>query len=633
MKVIILGMLVAGLCPGQSIENLVDEDSEQPGLQIIADQYEELEENPVNILSAGKKRLSEIPGITETCAEQIIKYRRQGKIRTINDLTRVPCIDEKLFQDIRTFTPLNNQTPPLRLWGRQRGVFVPGESGQLSDFKTYMRVKCHAGDNFFFGGLIEKDKHEKNPADLWLTNCHIKLPQHRAFLLLGHFRISWGQGLFLWGGFRSGSLFSIHGTGQKYAKVRPFLSVAENSALNGICFSKQMRRCELQAFYSRTHLDASSESDAIMTLKTSGIHRTMNERESKDFLQETLYGLILGLPVTKKHTVGLAYQKVVYSLPFARRKSLDKAFYFSGKNNNIASLTFRGTFGLLHYYGEAATSLSGGTAATGGLYIGQKNSKLLLSARIYRTFQNLRANGFGENNLANNETGYLLGWSKRMQGGTSFFFAMDVFRHPWAEYLTPMPTSGWTFCSRVQHRMGRMELQCRIKIKTSEAGKNFKDKFGNSVRYIAGRHKLCLRLQLDYRSKKIRARTRAEWIWARQDQCPAGKNPGYDSGAVVYHDLRKNINDGFFIHGRYSLFFAPEYDTRFFLYENDVPGTMKLKMLYGQGTRWFFLFGLKRKIISLHAKYSSTLYFEFDKFGRPAANGDRLMSFQLDWRL
>ncbi|MBN1996447.1 helix-hairpin-helix domain-containing protein [candidate division KSB1 bacterium] len=634
LRIMAICIFAVRFCTCQPIESLVDEDTEQPGLSIIAEQIENFEQNPVNILTASMEQLSQIPGITTSCAREILNYRQSGKMFLKEHLALVPCVHAELYRSIESYiTVTPKPRPRLQLTGRQRGIFIPGKTRQITDFKTYFRLKCHIGDNLFFGGLVEKDLQERQFSNLLLYNCQIRLPFKNTYLILGHFSINWGHGLFHWGGFRSSSLFSMNAAGQNSGTIKPFLSVGENSSLYGFCLSTQFRQCAVQAFYSKRFLDASLMADSVRALKSSGLHSSENELESQDALSENLYGMTVCRHFLNCSSVGLAYQSMLYSSPFARGADVDKAFAFTGCKNNITSCTFRTIFELLQYWGEVALSQTGGTAAVTGFQMGMNDFNFYASVRAYQKFQNLHANSYGENNNAQNEIGFLMSWSSRLNKRTRINFALDVFRHPWAKYRAPMPTAGWTCCSSIENRMGKTTWQCRIKIKSSELGENYPDGYGNAIKQIVSQLKTAFRIQWDYHTNKLRLRSRAEWIWIQWQDCFCEHRMPSGVGNVLYNEIKKTVTSRIFVQARYCLFYAPEYEGRFFLYESDVPGVVNLEMLYGRGTRWYLVLGYKSKSFSLHTKISSTRYLRHLKLGQPVVEHDSLMSCQLDWCL
>lgn len=89
---------------------VIKDKNEQPiqqegsGMKIIKDVYEEDDEDSlqVNINTASKDKLTELPGIGPSVAKKIIKYREDnGGFEAVEDLMNIPGIGENKFNSIK----------------------------------------------------------------------------------------------------------------------------------------------------------------------------------------------------------------------------------------------------------------------------------------------------------------------------------------------------------------------------------------------------------------------------------------------------------------------------------------------------------------------------------------------------
>lgn len=95
--------LAAVLKDGDQIRIYTDEELETAaGSDAQMEAWRQTEEGLVDLNSAQKEQLMELPGIGETKAEAILSYREEvGGFRTIEDLKKVSGIKESVFEKIK----------------------------------------------------------------------------------------------------------------------------------------------------------------------------------------------------------------------------------------------------------------------------------------------------------------------------------------------------------------------------------------------------------------------------------------------------------------------------------------------------------------------------------------------------
>ncbi|NOY59332.1 MAG: hypothetical protein GXO75_10465, partial [Calditrichaeota bacterium] len=92
------------------------------------------------------------------------------------------------------------------------------------------------------------------------------------------------------------------------------------------------------------------------------------------------------------------------------------------------------------------------------------------------------------------------------------------------------------------------------------------------------------------------------------------------------------------IRTRWCYFDAPLYDLRFYVYENDLPGVMRLKLLYKRGIRSYLILSWHiSTYFSFSAKLERTSYDNRFSIGSGndfiPGNHEHAFSCQLDWHL
>lgn len=86
--------------------NLVQElsDGEQIRIPFIGEQNYASSSGLININTASREELCQIPGIGESRAEAIVSYREEhGEFQTVKDLMRVPGIKEGIYARVSTY--------------------------------------------------------------------------------------------------------------------------------------------------------------------------------------------------------------------------------------------------------------------------------------------------------------------------------------------------------------------------------------------------------------------------------------------------------------------------------------------------------------------------------------------------
>ncbi|MBN1465031.1 hypothetical protein JXA02_04670, partial [candidate division KSB1 bacterium] len=160
--------------------------------------------------------------------------------------------------------------------------------------------------------------------------------------------------------------------------------------------------------------------------------------------------------------------------------------------------------------------------------------------------------------------------------------------------------------------------------------------YGNSRVQIERPRRSHLRAQLTVSPiKSIRLRSRLEFSFFSANE--SGPRHPPQLGAFISQDLRWRPNDIWSLQTCCSFFDAPSYETRFYQFENDLPGVMRLKMLSGRGKRSYFLLSCKfSQQLKVHFKYENTWFDDAESIGsgndivlRPRENS---LSCQLEWR-
>ncbi len=647
--------LLMDLAAGQEsdLEPLLEAEAESEDQAELIEHLQALRDQPMDINQASAEDLQTLPWISPALSQAIVVHRKEyGDFIDLEQLLRIHGMDAELLQIIRPYLRVGKRTrrPSIGLNGRHRfhqrvekgqgyldGTYPGGRE------KLYNRVTGSAGEFLRLGMLVEKDAGERDINDLALGYGSINVTRLRSRIVLGHFLAEAGQGLVFWGPYTLGKGNDPLAPGKPRPRgIHVYSSTDENAALVGAAMTTNVGSFELSAAYGRGNLDALIEGDSVQSLPNTGLHRTSGEKEQRDALSETVTGLIANWRPRPGLKFGLAYQSSHFTLPLAEGSRVYDQYEFAGRDNLVAGLNFDVMIGNINLFGEGARSTSGGLAGLLGSWFDLEPFGFLILLRNYdRDFHNAHGRSFGERgDVLNNEQGVYLGWRWPLAKTTKLSFYYDQSRYPWLRYARPMPGSGWELMGLFELRPRKnMNVLIRFKTKSSSEAETFPDRFGNETQKLSERQNKSLRLQMELTpERRVRLRTRLELNWS--DFLPIGDSYrlAKDSlGTLLYQDLRLQPFPALFLSMRWCHFDAMTYNVRFYQYENDLPGVMRSKMLYGRGTRWYLLAGWSfSEPIRLSAKYEHTFYDSETSIGSGSdlilGQHENGFSLQLDWR-
>jgi hypothetical protein len=240
-----------------------------------------------------------------------------------------------------------------------------------------------------------------------------------------------------------------------------------------------------------------------------------------------------------------------------------------------------------------------------------------------------------------NEQGVYFGVKGRVCRFTQFSFFYDMCHKPWRTYFTPVPTrSNDLFLQLNQKITRRLDLLLRIRCRQGEqTGSGFLPS-GQGTDLLLDRFQNHYRIGFQYRPKRwIELRNRLEIVAVSYPE-----NRGITSalgrkeeGFLLYQDIRMDIFNRIFISLRLACFDTPSYDSRISVFENDLPGVLTNRPLYGRGIRWFVLMRCPLfRYLELSAKYSRMIRYGVSSFGsgndRIDGNMEQQLSIQGDVR-
>ncbi|HET8865209.1 MAG TPA: helix-hairpin-helix domain-containing protein [Gracilimonas sp.] len=595
----------------KAFEELDPEESDLSGEQ-LTQFLEDLASNPININRAGLDELLQVPGINLKIARAILDYRIEKPFESREELLEVRGIGPATYNRMHPYVTVGGagaqfrdmfMRPEYWLAGRRFDIFSryqqdlqtregyirPDSSGGYlgSPIKYYQRIRMTT-NHLSLNLTQEKDPGEtlNGVTDFDYNSGHIALVNNGKLndLVIGDYSVSFGQGLVLWSGGAFGKGREVTGTISKNERgIKPYSSAQETDFFRGIAASYG-NQIEITAFYSDRPRTASViNGDTTRFPGSSGFHRTINEKERKNNIDQMTAGGRIRVD-TRFGLIGATGYYNTFSSYVAQGTSLSNKFDFEGSENSVLGVDYRGLLGSAFLFGEFARSENGGFGAVGGIEtpVGD-NTDLSISYRNYRRdFQSFFASGFGERSSdPQNEEGFYVGLrhdvnEKVVLSGyfDQYYFASPIFG-------TTQATGGFDMLGLMEVFFNsNLNIYLLFRNETKDEEYEVINEMGNEELKMGQEKRSSIRANFEYWvSPAVRLRCRVEFVRNQE----AGGN--LESGFLMYQDLRLQPTSRLRFDGRISFFDTDSYTTRVYQFESDLLYVMSNTVLYDRGQR------------------------------------------------
>ena len=384
-------------------------------------------ENPLNLNEADKSELKKLVFLTDIQIKNLIDYRNKyGIFYSIYELKAIEGLGRNTLEKIMPFVVVKpvvkKSFKPRRLLrgkhelilryqrklGTAAGYRVPSDSLQIDKSgsfylgdpnRYYLRYRYKLYNKISIGFLAEKDpgelffnvpsylapsikEHLDRPAGFDFYSFHLGLEYLGLIrkVIVGDYHVRYGQGLVLWSGL-SFSGGSDPSTLKRYAPgISPNTSVNEGLFMRGGALSMAWKRLEFSIFYSRRKTDANivfrDSKEEASSLPSGGYHRTLNELQDKNVMQQQHYGG----HITYSHEhfrLGMTAFKTVFDIDLVRDNIPSNMFRFRGRENLNAGIDFDILLKRTNLFSELAYSINGGWAILTGLTHNTDNGSII----------------------------------------------------------------------------------------------------------------------------------------------------------------------------------------------------------------------------------------------------------------
>jgi len=642
------------------LENLFTQQDEDVAYE---EQYEilyQLYTQPINLNQADEEELQELFFLSSRQVSNLLHYRQSyGNLRTVYELQFIPAFDPATIQQMLPFITV--KTVPVdtlswvERWQRADKLLILRQATMLetkrgfipqdtladpisstsfigSSPQLYTRLRVSRRNDFSLGLTLEKDAGE---AIQWesarsqygsdFQSYHLQVQDRGALqnLLIGDYSLQFGQGLLLGQGFNLGkSAFAVTSVGRTRSQVRPYTSSTESGFFRGATATLHQdigkMQLELTPFVSRQQLDAKLHNQAdsslyFRSLQTSGWHRTENERISQDQVQEQVVGGNVLIKNNRRNgQIGVSYVRTEFNHPWQRSDELRNRHEFSGTVNESWGVFGNYRYRHYHFFGEAARSVSGGWGAIGGLSASLSSTvEMAWVLRHYSPdFHSFYGNALSEGSRPINEQGFYWGLRIEPFKKATLSAYYDYFRFPWLRFRVDAPSQGHELLARFDYQLTRW-TNLFAQIREEEKAVNI-DLDSLSVKVPLPGNKRQLALGITHTPVEgLRLNTRWQHTAYRLNQ-------EIDRGWAIAQDVTYQ-RGRWKTDLRFALFDAEDYDTRQYIYENDLLYTFSIPAYSGRGSRtyWVLRYKLNRHL-SFWTKIGRTVYSDRNVIGSSA---------------
>ncbi|MDR9418033.1 ComEA family DNA-binding protein [Gracilimonas sp.] len=595
----------------KAFEELDTEESGLSGEQLV--QFlEDLAANPVNINRAGLDDLLQVPGINLKIARAILSYRNSKPFEEKEELLEVSGIGPATYGRMRPYVSIGGtgaqfrdmyMRPEYWLDNRKFDIFSryqqnlqtregykrPDSLGGYlgSPVKYYQRLRMTT-NHLSLNLTQEKDPGEtlNGITGFDYNSGHIAFVDNGKLndLVIGDYSLSFGQGLVLWSGGVFGKGREVTGTISKNERgIKPYSSAQETDFFRGVAASYG-EQVEVTAFYSDRPRTASVlQGDTTRFPTSSGFHRTINEESRKNNINQKTMGGRLRVD-TPLGLLGATGYYNTFDSYIGRGSSLSNRYDFEGKEHSVVGIDYRGLIGEAFVFGEFARSQNGGFGGVAGVEtpVGLNTDLAILYRNYRRDFQSFLGSGFGERSSApQNEEGFYVGLRHTLNQNVTFSGYFDQYYFASPTFGTSQATGGYDMLGLAEiifnsqfniYFMVRNEIQDEEYVISNSLGKE-ELKLGEEKRSS-------FRANLEYWvSSEVRLRSRVELV---RNQEAGGK---WETGFLIYQDLRLQPSPKLRIDGRISLFDTDSFNTRVYQFESDLLYVLSNTVLYDQGQR------------------------------------------------
>ncbi len=456
------------------------DDEESTGWESsLSDLLETYGHSPLNINTARRAELLQLPFLSEAQTDSILSYRgRKRGFLSLGELIFIPSLSYNDRRWLSLFTYCGENPQPsdtLRHKRARRGThslesrldiplykrdgYKPKTKEELlenpnriylgNNLRHLVRYKFK-NDLLRCGATFEKDAGEpfsnrgNYPYDYNSLYLHYVPDTSPWQFVVGDYNLQVGSGLLLGNAFWLGNTAVVTGSTKPKTILKGHSSTNESDFFRGAAVRFNSKRWQFLLFASYRHLDARLSDGKATSFITDGLHRTLRERERLHNLGSTTAGGRLAYGKGGWET-GLNTFCTFYEYPLAPSPRNYNRYYLRGKNAAGFSADYRFSKSRWFFAGEVAFDKHFHIASTHSARCNFDNRNTLFLQM--RSFSPRYIAPFGkalqQGSRTANEHGLLLGGTWSPLPKWQFVATADFFRFPTATFRASRASNGF----------------------------------------------------------------------------------------------------------------------------------------------------------------------------------------------
>ncbi len=634
------------------IENIAESSDEELDYTSLFDDFNYFINNPLNLNIATKEELEKLYILNDFQIKSLLHYiDKNGQLLSIYELQLVYGFTPELIQKILPFITVLVK-PEVKKFSLKRAVkygsnqyflrlnstvedqkgYTPISDSALnispnsrylgSRLKIYTRYKYHYKNKIAFGFTTQKDAGEeffkgtqKNGFDYYSAHLQLSNFGHLKTLVVGDYKLRFGQGLNLWSGMATGKSAYVLNIRRKAQGIRKYSSTDENKFMRGVGATFSYKDIDFSTFISKKKIDANlSEKDtlddelrSVSSFLVSGIHATPSQLEDKHAIDENLFGGNLTLN-KKDFKIGMTYVKYKYGADLIKNITPYNQFDFTGSENSNLSVDYQFGIRNIYFFGEAARSSNGAIAYVNGAVanVAPQVSISILHRDYARNYQALYSNAFAENTRNVNEKGIYIGTEIHPIKHWKVSAYYDTYKFPWIKSRASALSNGVDYLTQVDFRLSRkVQMYWRVKNETKSVNVDKNELLNPSdARYLVDVSNLHLRYNIVYQILDVlQLKNRIELVKYKKG------DESSENGYLIYQDIvyRPKILP-LKISFRYGVFDTDTYNARIYAYEANVLYAYSIPAYSSKGVRTYLTLKYSLKKLDIWLRYAQTYY-------------------------